>query len=97
MRVVNPQLSVWYQLLSSQDQAVSTAEMKSQASWVTSTMNSLAPMPSNAGNSNDGSLWPDTCRPLPLWANPTTPPCFLAHCSTGRSQVGHSAMRVVPG
>ena len=49
MRVRKPQLSVWYQMLSSHGDGVSTVEMKSTASWSTSTMYSLAPMPSNGG------------------------------------------------
>ena len=50
IRVRKPALSVWYQMFSSHTYGVSPAEMKSTASgWVTSTMNSLAPMPSKPG------------------------------------------------
>src|SRR5262249_28979058 len=92
-----PQLSVWYQMLSSHGAGVSTLEMKSTASWTTSTMYSLAPMPSNGGISSEGSVEPEIFSPQPEWEKPTTPPCALPHLSTGRSQLGHSSIRVVPG
>src|SRR3954462_13734906 len=93
----NPQLSVWYQMLSSHGAGVSTLEMKSTTSWTTSTMYSLAPMPSNGGISQLGSSIDFVWRPQPECEKPTTPPCSLPHFSTGRSQLGHSSIRVVPG
>ena len=48
-RVRNPLFRTWYQMLSSQGAGVSPAEKKSTASWVTVTMYSLAPIPSNLG------------------------------------------------
>src|SRR5579872_4417894 len=95
--VRNPQLSVWYQMLSSQGAGVSTLEMKSTASWTTSTIYSLAPIPSNGGTSSEGSLSSAIFRPQPECEKPTTPPCDLPHFRTGRSQLGHSSIRVVPG
>src|SRR5215467_5906205 len=92
-----PQLSVWYQMLSSQGAGVSTLEMKSTASWTTSTMYSLAPMPSNGGTSSEGRVEPEIFSPQPECEKPTTPPWDLPHLSTGRSQLGHSSIRVVPG
>src|SRR5438105_591893 len=97
IRARYPQFSVWYQMFSSQGAGVSTVEMKSTASWTTSTMYSLAPMPSNGGIAYDGSAPSDVFRPQPEWEKPTTPPCDLPHLSTGRSQLGHSSIRVVPG
>src|SRR3954462_9692208 len=91
----NPQLSVWYQMLSSHGAGVSTLEMKSTASWTTSTMYSSAPMPSNGGTSYDGSFSSEIFSPHPECEKPTTPPCDLPHLSTGRSQLGHSSIRVV--
>src|SRR6266699_4515638 len=98
MRVRKPTLSVWYQMFSSHTYGVSTAEMKSTAlGWVTSTIYSLAPMPSNAGIWYDGSSLPETCSPHPECANPTTAPCDLAHLKIGRSHVGQSSIVLVPG
>src|SRR4051812_29719832 len=97
IRVRYPQLSVWYQMLSSQGAGVSTVEMKSTASWTTSTMYSLAPMPSNGGTSFVGTERSFVASPQPECENPTTPPCALPHFRTGRSQLGHSSMRVVFG
>ena len=73
--------------------------MKSHASWrVTSTMYSLAPMPSNGGIVVVRQLGRrPTSRPQPECAKPTTPPCFLPHCRIGRSQLGQSSIRVVAG
>src|SRR4051794_4288200 len=97
IRVRYPQFSVWYQMFSSQGTGVSTVEMKSTASCTTSTMYSLAPMPSNGGTSRLGRVSSFDCKPHPECEKPTTPPCDLPHLSTGRSQLGHSSMRVVPG
>src|SRR5215510_13602424 len=97
MRVRNPQLSVWYQIFSSQIAGVSTVEMKSTASWATSTMYSFAPMPLNGGISYAGRDVALVWSPHPEWENPTTPPCDLPHFRMGRSQLGHSSMRVVLG
>src|SRR5437764_8670862 len=88
----NPQLSVWYQMFSSHGAGVSTVEMKSTASWTTSTMYSLAPMPSNGGTSSVGSRESLDFRPQPECGKPTTAPCDLPHFSTGRSQLGHSSI-----
>src|SRR5438552_1485572 len=96
--VRKPTFRVWYQMLSSQTYGVSTAEIKSTVSGcVTSTMYSLAPMLSNPGISSEGSSLPETCRPKPECAKPTTAPCDLAQRKIGRSQVGQSSMRLVPG
>ena len=84
-------------MLSSHGAGVSTVEMKSTASCTTSTMYSLAPIPSNGGISYDGSLLSVSFSPQPECENPTTPPCDLPHLRTGRSQLGHSSIRVVPG
>src|SRR3954447_21845730 len=92
-----PQLSVWYQMFNSQGAGVSTVEMKSTASWTTSTMYSLAPMPSYGGISYEGSALSEIFSPHPECETPTTPPCDFPHFSTGRSQLGHSSIRVVPG
>src|SRR5688572_8901320 len=97
IRVVMPQLSVWYQMFNSQMNGVSTAEMKWQTSCTVSTMNSLAPIPSNGGISNVGSVWELTFSPQPLCENPTTPPCSFPHFKTGRSQLGQSSTTLVPG
>src|SRR4029078_12363160 len=97
IRVVKPQFSVWYQTFNSHTAGVSTVEMKSQAEWVTSTMYSFAPIPSNFGISKVGKLLAETPRPQPLCAKPTTPPCSLPHFKTGRSQLGQSSIRLVPG
>src|SRR4051812_1219409 len=97
IRVRKPQFSVWYQMLSSQGAGVSTVEMKSTASWTTSTMYSLAPIPSNGGTSYVGSFASETLSPQPECEKPTTPPCDLPHFSAGRSQLGHSSIRDVPG
>src|SRR5260370_36341166 len=94
IRARYPQLSVWYQIFSSQGAGVSTVEMKSTASCTTSTMYSLAPMPSNGGIAYDGSESSGSFRPHPECEKPTTPPCDLPHWSTGRSQLGHSSIRV---
>src|SRR5258708_10850290 len=95
IRVRNPTLSVWYQMFSSQTYGVSTAEMKSSVfGCVTSTMYSLAPMPSNPGISYDGRSLLETCRPQPECANPTIAPCDFAHLKMGRSHVGHSSIRL---
>ncbi len=40
---------------------------------------------------------PEIFSPQPECEKPTTPPCDLPHLSTGRSQLGHSSIRVVPG
>ena len=71
--------------------------MKSTASCTTSTMYSLAPMPSNGGTSYDRGLSAEILSPQPECEKPTTPPCDFPHLSTGRSQLGHSSIRVVPG
>src|SRR3954454_21077970 len=97
IRARQPQFSVWYQMWSAQGAGGSTVEMKSTASWTTSTMYSLAPMPSNGGTSYEGSLESAVLKPQPEWENPTMPPCDLPHSSTGRSQLGHSSIRVVLG
>src|SRR5690348_14619954 len=97
IRVVIPQLSVWYQMFSSQMNGVSTAEMKWQTSCTVSTMNSLAPIPSNGGISYVGSEVAFTFRPQPLCEKPTTPPCSLPHLRTGRSQLGQSSTTLEPG
>src|SRR3954451_9101589 len=97
IRVRNPQLSVWYQMFSSQGAGVSTVEMKSTASCATSTTYSLAPIPSNGGTSSLGRPVAWVLRPQPECENPTTPPCDLPHFNTGRSQLGHSSIRVAPG
>src|SRR5215475_6079531 len=86
---LKPQLSVWYQIFSSQGAGVSTLEMKSTASWTTSTMYSLAPMPSKGGISSVGIFSSEIFSPQPECENPTTPPCDFPHLSTGRSQLGH--------
>ncbi len=49
IRVRTPQLRVWYQMLSSQIEGVSTVEMKSHTSWAAATMYSLALIPSKGG------------------------------------------------
>src|SRR5688572_11485547 len=82
-------------MFNSQTLGVSTEEMKSQTSCTTSTMYSLAPMPSNGGISYVGSLSPETFKPQPLCEKPTTPPCSLPHLRIGRSQVGHSPIWLV--
>src|SRR6478735_7173647 len=97
IRARYPQFRVWYQIVSSQGAGVSTAEMKSTASWATSTMYSLAPIPSNGGTSRLGRALSDSFRPQPECENPTTPPCDLPHFRTGRSQLGHSSIVEVPG
>src|SRR5450432_2165944 len=98
IRVRKPTLSVWYQMFSSHTYGVSTAEMKSTVSGcVTSTMYSLAPMLSNAGTSNEGNSLPETWRPKPECANPTTAPCDLAQRKIGRSHVGQSSIFLGPG
>src|SRR3954467_8190456 len=97
IRVRKPAFSVWYQMLSSQGAGVSTVEMKSTASCATSTMYSLAPIPSNGGISSLGGSVAVVLSPHPECENPTTAPCDLPHFSTGRSQLGHSSIRVVPG
>src|SRR5260370_42380488 len=91
-----PQLRVWYQMLSSQGAGVSTLEMKSTTSWTTSTMYSLAPIPSNGGTSADGIFSSDIFSPPPERANPTPPPCDLPPLGNGRSQLHPSPIRVVP-
>ncbi len=58
--------------------------MKSTASWTTSTMYSLAPMPSNGGISYDGSLSSEIFSPQPECENPTTPPLRLAPLEHGQ-------------
>src|SRR5580692_307979 len=96
--VRKPTFSVWYQMFNSHTYGVSTAEMKSTVpGCVTSTMYSLAPMPSKLGISNDGSSLPETWRPQPECANPTTAPCDLAQRKMGRSHVGQSSIRLAPG
>ncbi len=97
MRVRNPALSVWYQMFSSHGAGVSTVEMKSTASCVTSTMYSLAPMPSKRGISCDGIVVSFTSRPKPECAKPTTAPCALAHCRMGSVHVGQSSSVFTPG
>ena len=84
-------------MFNSQGIGVSTAERKSTASWTTSTMYSLPPMPSNGGISSLGIALDSVLSPHPVCENPTTPPCSLPHFSTGRSQLGHSSISVVPG
>ena len=97
MRVRKPQLRVWYQMFSSQVIGVSTAEMKSTASWVTSTTYSLAPIPSKRGISIEGIVLPVISSPQPEWLKPTTPPCAFAQRSTGSVQLGHSSIESAPG
>src|SRR4051812_26041987 len=97
IRARYPQFRVWYQIFSSQGAGVSTVEMKSTASWTTSTMYSLAPMPSKGGTEYEGSALSAVFSPQPECEKPTTPPCDLPHFSTGRSQLGHSSIRVVFG
>src|SRR5437667_12616785 len=93
MRVRNPTFSVWYTMLSSHTYGGSTDEMKSTVfGWVTSTIYSLAPIPSKPGIWYDGNSLPETCSPQPECANPTVAPCDLAQRKIGRSHVGQSSI-----
>src|SRR5216683_518130 len=84
-------------MFNSQAYGVSTVDMKSTKSWVTPTMYSFAPMPSNGGISSVGSFSCFTARPQPECAKPVTAPCDLAQRKIGMPQLGHSSMRLVPG
>src|SRR5277367_4180505 len=96
--VRNPAFKVWYQMFNSHGYGVSTDEMKSTVpGYVTSTMYSFAPIPSKPGISSDGRSLPVICKPHPECAKPTTAPCAFAQRKIGRSQVGQSVIRFVPG
>src|SRR3954454_23793745 len=97
IRVRYPVFSVWYQMFNSQGAGVSTVEMKSTASCATSTMYSLAPIPSKGGTSSLGSALSRVLSPQPEYAKPTTAPWDWPHFRIGRSQLGHSSIRVVSG
>src|SRR5689334_11322375 len=107
MRVRNPAFSAWYQMLSSQIQGVSTVEMKSTAgtslpsgpgTWcVTSTIYSLAPMPSYLGRLKFGRTSPSTCNPQPECAGPVTAPCFFAQRNVFKPSFGQCFDDSPPG